>query len=55
MAVAVVVTAFGRLAVEGGTVKVVVVVVVILVVFVVVVVVVVTPPPYATNTKHCIK
>ena len=56
MAVAVVVTAFGRLAVEGATVKVVVVVVVVMVVvFVVVVVVVVTPPPYATNTKHCIK
>ena len=55
MAVAVVVTAFGRLAVEGATVKVVVVVVVMVVVFVVVVVVVVTPPPYATNTKHCIK
>jgi hypothetical protein len=51
----VVVTAFGRLAVEGATVKVVVVVVVMVVVFVVVVVVVVTPPPYATNTKHCIK
>ena len=55
MAVAVVVTAFGRLAVEGATVKVVVVVVVMVVVFVVVVVVVVTPPPYATNTKHCTK
>ena len=55
MAVAVVVTAFGRLTVEGATVKVVVVVVVMVVVFVVVVVVVVTPPPYATNTKHCIK
>ena len=54
MVVAVVVTAFGRLAVEGATVKVVVVVVMV-VVFVVVVVVVVTPPPYATNTKHCIK
>ena len=54
MAVAVVVTAFGRLTVEGATVKVVVVVVMV-VVFVVVVVVVVTPPPYATNTKHCIK
>ena len=55
MVVAVVVTAFGRLAVEGATVKVVVVVVVMVVVFVVVVVVVVTQPPYATNTKHCIK